>query len=194
MRAVALALCLTGCSLGTTFHTQPRPSPEEGEWAAKRDASTRSAKLYDGLGANAFVSAVYLPRDVREAKVRRLAKWKAMTAEERDRLLAAEQEEAAQYEEFLVSLFTPDRPDNDLDAPRSIWRVALVVSQAGEALPQRVEQQRADATLRTLFPLVGDYDVVYRVRFARSTLSLDGRPFTFRMAGARGRVDLEYKR
>jgi len=139
------------------------------------------------------VSAVYLPREVREAKVRRLAAWKVMTAEERERLLAQERSEAAQYEEFLVSLFTPDRADNDLDALRSIWRVALVVPEVGETLPSRVEEQRADATLRTLFPTVGEFDVVYRVRFPRPALSLEGRPsFILRIAGARGRIDLAF--
>jgi len=193
MRAALLALGLTACSLGTAFHTQPRPGTEEGEWAAKRDRSTRSARLYDGLGTNAFVSAVYLPREVREAKVNRLAKWKAMTAEERGRLLAAERDEAAQYEEFLVAMFTPDRADNDLDASRSIWRVAVVVAGVGEALPVRVEQQRADATLRTLYPATDEFDVVYRIRFPRAALPLEGRSFTLRLAGARGRIDLEYK-
>jgi len=117
-----------------------------------------------------------------------------MTAEERERLLAAEREEAEKNEEFLLALFTPDRADNDLDAPRSIWRVALVVEGVGEALPVRVEQQRPDATLVTLFPSVGAFDVAYRVRFPREALPLDGRSFTLRMASARGRIDLQYQR
>ena len=50
------------------------------------------------------------------------------------------------YDDFVVSLFTPTPADNDLDAPKSIWRVALVVPGEGEALPVRVFQMKADST------------------------------------------------
>lgn len=171
---------------------QPNPPPEQGDWAAVRARATRSAKLYDGLATNAFVRAVYQAPDVRQARITRLALWTAMTAAERDRLLAAERDEATQYDDFLVSLFTPDRVDNDLDAIRSIWRVALVVPGEGERLPVGISQVKADSTLRQLYPAVGDFDVVYRVRFTRWEPPLAQRRFTLRLAGARGRIDLEY--
>ena len=190
--ALAIALVLAGCAQIPFTQPQPTPPADEGTWAVVRDRATRGGKLYDGLGANAFVRAVYLASDVREARVARLGLWTAMTAEERARLLGAEEEEAAQYDDFVLSLFTPAPADNDLDAPRSIWRVALVVPGEGEALPVRVFQMKADSTLRALYPSIGDFDVVYRVRFARWQPALGGRPFTLRFGGARGLLDLNY--
>ena len=190
--AFAIALVLAGCAQIPFTQPQPTPPADEGTWAVVRDRATRGGKLYDGLGANAFVRAVYLASDVREARVTRLGLWTAMTAEERARLLGAEEEEAAQYDDFVVSLFTPTPADNDLDAPKSIWRVALVVPGEGEALPVRVFQIKADSALRALYPSIGDFDVVYRVRFARWQPALGGRPFTLRFGGARGLLDLNY--
>jgi len=190
--AFAIALVLAGCAQIPFTQPQPTPPADEGTWAVVRDRATRGGKLYDGLGANAFVRAVYLASDVREARVTRLGLWTAMTAEERARLLGAEEEEAAQYDDFVVSLFTPTPADNDLDAPKSIWRVALVVPGEGEALPVRVFQIKADSALRALYPSIGDFDVVYRVRFARWQPALGGRPFTLRFGGGRGRLDLNY--
>ncbi len=181
-----------GCAELPFVERQPSPPPNEGDWALARERVTRSSKIYDGLGTNAFVRAVYQASDVRESRVSRLAVWTAMTAPERDRLLAAEREEAAQYDDFLVALFTPDRADNDLDSLRSIWRVALVVPGEGERLPVKVSQVKADSTLRTLYPAIGEFDVVYRVRFTRWEPPIAQRHFTLRLAGARGRVDLEY--
>jgi len=186
------AASLSGCGLGGYFRTQPKPLGSEGDWAEKRERASRATQVYDRLGANAFVNAVHLTLEVREARVARLATWQALTAEERDKLLAAERAEAGQFEDFMVSLFTPDRGANDLDAPKSIWRVALVVPGAGEALPDRIEQVKADATLRALYPEFTEYDTVYRVRFGKAKVSVEGRAFTLRLAGAKGRADLNF--
>jgi hypothetical protein len=190
--APVLLLAVLGCAEVPFVEPQPNPAPNEGEWAALRERSTRTGKLYDGLGTNAFIRAVYQAPAVRQARVTRLAAWKAMTDAERDRMLAAESSEAAQYDDFLVALFTPDPADNDLDANRSIWRVALVVPGEGERLPVAISQVRADSTVRALYPGIGDFDVVYRVRFTRWEPPLAQRHFTLRVAGARGRFDLGY--
>jgi hypothetical protein len=185
--ALALLLGLAGCRLPP----QPRPGPFEGEWAAARDGATRAGKLYDGLSTNAFIRAIYQPRSVRDARVARVAAWKALSVDETERLLVAERDDAARHEEFLVLLFTPDLTANDLDARNSVWRLALVVQGAPDVLPEHIEQVRADSMLRTLYPAIGDFDVVYRVRFPRQQ-ELAGKAFVLRLAGAQGRLDLQY--
>jgi hypothetical protein len=73
-----------------------------------------------------------------------------------------------------------------------VWRVALVIPGEPDRLPaERAREIRTDAMLRRLYPEIGDFDTVYRVRFAR-TQPLDGRPFTLRLAGAKGRLDFQY--
>jgi hypothetical protein len=189
--AAALPLVLGACFVFAPG--QPRPAEQEGAWAKERDHFVASAKLYDGLTTRAFASAVYQAPRVREARVARLAEWRSLTFEERDKLLAAEREEAERYDDFLVSLFTAERSENDLDTPRSLWRVALVLEGEGELLPEKVEAVRSDATLRTLYPMIGDFDVVYRVRFLRRPgAPLEGRVFTLRLAGARGRMEFPF--
>ena len=185
-RAAGLLLLLMACRLPP----QPRPPGDQGDWAAARDRVTRSGKLYDGLTTNAFAHVIYLPRDVREARVARVAAWKVLTAAETEKLLAIEREEAARYDDFLVFLFTPDRLDNDLETMRSVWRVALVVDGQPDRLPESVREVRPDAMLRELYPVLGDFDTVYRLRFARGDAPRG--PFTLRLAGAKGRLDFDY--
>ncbi len=195
--AAALAVVAVACSsLPPAFPftaPQPQPTPEEGAWARARDRFTASAKLYDGLSTRAFVSAVYQAPEVRETRVARLAVWKNLAPQERDAMLAAERDEAAQFDDFIVSFFTADRADNDLDAQRSVWRLAVAVQGEGEAEPAKVEGVRTDATLRTLYPTIGDFDQVYRVRFPRwAAGALTDRRFELRMASARGKLDLAF--
>ncbi len=188
----ALALAVPACVLKNPLPTAPRPSTFEGEWAASRDRYARSAKLYDGFTTRAFVYAVYQAPEVRRARVERLAVWRAMTAEEKARLADEERSDGEKWDDFLVSVFTADRADNDLDARASIWRVALVVTGEGDALPASVTQVRSDATIRELYPGVGDFDTVYRVRFPRWKAPLVDRRFALELAGARGRLDLRF--
>ncbi len=186
--AIVALLLATGC---VHLTKEPNPTADEGEWAAARARATRSGKLYDGLATNAFIRTVYLPRDVRDARVARIAEWKALSPDEIDRMLVAERDAAARYEEFLVFLFTPDLASNDLDSRKSVWRLALVVPGSPDVLPDQVEQIRPDALLRALHPDLGEFDTVYKVRFPRQQ-ELSGKSFIFRLAGAKGRIDMQY--
>jgi hypothetical protein len=190
--ALAALAATAGCAHVPFSEAQPSPTAGEGVWAEVRHRFTRSGKIYDGLGTNAFASAVYEPLEAREARTDRLAVWKRLTGEERDALLATERDQASRFDDFLVSIFTPYRPDNDLSSKRSIWRVALVVPGEGELLPEAIEEVRIDSTVQALYPNVGDFDVLYRVRFKRWKEPLAGRSFILRLAGSRGSLDLVY--
>jgi hypothetical protein len=185
-RTVAAALFAS--ALACFYRPAPEPTPFEGTWARVRARYARSAKLYDGFATRAFAQVIYAAPEVRRARVNRLATWRGMTREEKERLAATERADGERWEEFLVSFFTADRGDNDLDSRDSVWRVALVVPGEGETLPVSVEELRPDATIRELYPEVGDFDTVYRVRFAHWRSPLTDRPFSLEIAGARGRL------
>ena len=190
--AAVLALALGGCAL---FPPQPVPTTREGEWAAERDRFTRGGKAYDRLDDRVFATATYQAPSVREARVERLAEWKAMTAEERERLVAAERADGEQWEEFLLAFYTNDRNSNDLASTRSVWRLALVVEGGGEVLPAgRPEIVRSDATIIGLYPYVGQFDIVYRVRFPRwkGERPLHEGPFALVVAGAPAKLELRF--
>jgi hypothetical protein len=171
---------------------QPRPTAEAGEWAEVRQEATRARKLYDGLVHRATAIATHLTPKVREARASRLADWLAWTPAELDQRLAQERAEAAQGEEFVLAFYTADLRANDLDAPRSIWRVAVVVDGLN-VLASRAEAIPLDATLKALYPLVGPFDTVYRVRFPPAPEGpLTGRAFLLRLSSALGTVDLDF--
>jgi hypothetical protein len=188
--AAASLLALGACSHVPTPGAEPKPGPDEGAWAQAREMQTRAVRLYDGLALRAFATVVWESPEVRTARVDRLATWKAMTDVERAAARRAEDDVAASFDEFTVALFTPDKNDNDLDANQSSWRLA-VVTPTGEALPVKVTQYRVDSLLRTLYPRIGDFDVVYRVRFPKQA-GLGQTPFVFRMAGPRGKMDFPF--
>ncbi len=192
LAAAALAAALAGCGLNALVARAPTPGAREGEWATVRDVATRRGSVYDGVEHRATATATHLGLAEREARARRLGEWLGWTPEELDRRLAAERAEAAQGEEFLLALYTADPKANDLDAPRSIWRVALETDE-GEVVASRVEVLTSDATITALFPYVGGFDTVYRVRFPPAADgSLAGRMFALELSSPLGRIDLGY--
>jgi hypothetical protein len=189
---VIVALAALGALAGCPLHPKaPVPLSREGEWAAVRDAATRRAVLYDGLKHRATATATHLSLPVREARARRLGEWLGWTPQELDDRLAAERVEARAGEEFVLTFYTADNRSNDLDAPRSVWRVALKVGET-ELLATRVTSIDADANTAGLFPYVGPFDVVYRVMLPHSPEPLEGRPFLLQLASALGKLELDY--
>jgi hypothetical protein len=192
--ALAAAGALAGCStIDKARATQPTPRSEEGDWAVVRNQATRRAQLYDGFTHRATATATYLSPAVREARVARLAVWLGWTEEEKARRLAAERAEAERYEEFLLSFYTGDTRANDLDtASGSVWRLALQIG-PGDLVTRDAKELDPDATITGVFPFVGPFDVVYRVRFPKAPgAPLADRPFTFLIASAIGKMELRF--
>ncbi|HET8725626.1 MAG TPA: hypothetical protein VFM53_15620 [Anaeromyxobacteraceae bacterium] len=191
LAALGLALALPSC---VYVKDAPVPGASEGAWAEARDRATRTAKLYDVLDDVAFATATYQSPTVRAARVDRMAEWKGSLPAERQAALDREKAEAADGEEFLLAFFTDDRRANDLVSDKSTWRVALVVNGAEQALPVKISLVRRDPTLQKLYPFVTDFDTVYKVRFPRfpGEKPLAALPFTLRISGALGRLDLDF--
>jgi hypothetical protein len=192
-RAIALfvlgAVSVAGCPLRKRT---PDPGLDEGEWAALRNGATRRSLLYDGVTHRATATATHLSLDVREARARRLAAWKSWTDEELAKQLGVEHDAAARGEEFLVALYTAQWKNNDLDAPASMWRVAVRTVDA-ELLAAEIHSVDIDAELRNLFPWIGPFDTVYRVRFPRpASGTLPDGAFVLELASAVGKLDLDW--
>lgn len=192
--AALAALCgLAACkAVDTVRATSPVPAPREGEWAAVRSQATRRALIFDRLSHRATATATYLPLSVREARVRRLAEWQGWTEEEKAAHLVTERAEAQKYEEFLLAFYVSESRANDLDAPASVWRLALKLED-GDVVTRDATALEPDVNLMGVFPYVGPFDVVYRVRFPKpSGAPLADRPFRLEIASALGKLELPF--
>jgi hypothetical protein len=190
--ALATALLLSaGCASGVPFTRAPEPGTNAGDWGAIRDEASRRASLYDGFVHRADASATWLSPEVREAGIRRLSEWQARNAAETEEAVARGRADAALGEEFLVAFFSAERRTNDLDYPNSGWHCEL--DDGTVRVPaSEVVALTTDATIRQLYPYVGPFDIVYRVRFKWTGPPLAGRPFTLRIGGGLGSVALDF--
>jgi hypothetical protein len=190
LRAALAAAALAGAA--GCHPRSPLPTTVEGEWGLARDGATRRFVLYDALDHRAMGTATHLSLPVREARARRLADWLGWTEQELTARLAQERSEHAAGEEFLLSFYTADSRAQDLDAPKSVWRVAVKVD-GGDVLASKVTSVKADATLVGLFPYIGPFDVAYRVLVPRPPSGdIAGREFVLEIASGLGKVVLDW--
>lgn len=191
---VALALCSSCAQVNALKTKAPDPGTREGEWAARRNLATRRASLYDRFEHRATTTITYLSPDVRTARARRLGEWLGWTPQELEKHLAADTAEAARYDDFIVCFYTTDRHANDLDASQSVWRVALVLGDGRELVTHDVTALESNTTLLHLYPYIGVFDTVYRVRFDRVPgPPLSDHTFQLELGSAMGKMEIAFR-
>jgi hypothetical protein len=170
----------------------PRPRPEEGHWKEERLRWTRKFELYDRLDSRAFAVATYQSPAVRVARATRLAEWKGLSRADTDALLAQEKAEGDRYDDFFLGFFAADTRQNDLVATDTVWRVALVLPNGAQVLPEKIEQLPNDVTVHALYPYLGDFYIPYRIRFPKKLQGDEPSAFVLRLAGAVGKLDVDW--
>ena len=193
-RLVALGLFLVGASSCAIYQGRsPIPGTHEGEWGTLRDLATRRALLYDGFDHRATATATHLSRAVREARAQRLASWKGWTEEELQRQLEFERAEAAKGEDFLLAFYTSDSRANDLDSVTSVWHIAVRAAGAETRVADVDALDAKDPETVMLFPWIGPFDTLYRVRFPPTLGVVFGEGgYALEFASALGKLELDW--
>jgi len=202
--AAAAAATLWACAPAVSWKVPrvgDRP-PAAAEDARERDYQQVVARysdhqeLYDRLDTRYFVAATFQSVPFREARVRRAAGFRKVPAAEVERQLAEERAAAAAaHEVFLAAHFTDPRFD-DLDRPKSQWRLALVTPR-GEVTAAKVERLgRSTMDQRSLYPYFDEFWVGFKITFPRAfpdgteVIPEGTDAVTLRMASALGNAEL----
>jgi hypothetical protein len=188
---LAFLLLAAGCGSGFPMLRSPTPGRDAADWGPVRDQASRQATLYDGFVHRASASATWLNPEVREAAARRQAEWQGKGAAEIAQLEVQGRADAALGEEFLVAIYTAERRANDLDARGSIWHLELDDGET-RVPASEVTALRSDATVRQLYPYVGPFDQLYRVRFRWTGSPLAGRTVVLRIGSSLGALVLDF--
>jgi hypothetical protein len=201
--AVALLGALVGCSNLQPVGVEPTPSlddpKQEAAYQALLNRYTDRKEIYDGFDTRIFAAATHQTPTFRSARVHRQALFQTLPAQKVEQLLAAEQAEAEQFNEFFVGVHVNEPRYDDFAHRKSIWRMALVTP-AGEVTPVEIRRMgRTDLNVRAYYPYTGLFWVGYRVRFPK-TFS-NGQPVIpegtdtvmLRIASSLGKAELHVK-
>ena len=161
--ALAVAFGALGC--GTTG----KKAPGEGVSPAYLEALerwTRSERVTVDLESRLVWSATYRSLRYRVAYVDEYSKVFLVDGDLKKSMLADEARGARQYNEFLVTAYTPLETWNDFDEDDSVWKLYLEDDAGRRVSPTEVERLDArDVVLGAFFPKIDYWTVAYRVRF-----------------------------
>ncbi len=199
-------LLLCSCALPQLGGSAPRVSSADEERAYRRvlDRYSGHGTVYGGkkhrfdlaMELRALAAATFESAELREARARRLAAFRAEPPPVLERRLAEERAAAAAGHAFILGVFVSDRRYDDFDHPDSVWRLAMVTL-AGEAEPVSVRRLgRSTLALRALYPYLDERWVAYEVTFPRTRpdgaplLQSEQEPLMLRVASALGTAEL----
>ncbi len=136
------------------------------------DNWTRSDKIYDGIDVRLSISATYRNREFRYAYVDRYIEAYRLEEGSREAMRAREFEESELYNEFFLSVSTPDKNLNDFISKSSIWKLYLADASGSMLSPVSIKRVSNSSVLTsTLFPYMDAWSVGYIVRFPKYSAS-----------------------
>ena len=210
MRVILLAgislvvLCAAGCTSRSPVVNIAPTSHQYGQGAYQRVFThwTRHSKIIklERLDTTLRVHATCLSPDFTAAYVARYEHLFKLPRRERNRISKEMNDTWKQSYAFTVAAATTDRRWNDFDKKRSIWRIALINDLQQQVAPVEVKTEKIiTATIKEMFPYVGDFYRFYRVRFPRKLsdgtelIRKDTRYIAIRIAGPLGKTELVWR-
>jgi hypothetical protein len=136
---------------------------------AEMNRWTRSVKIYDGMVARIYLNATYKTPSFRDAYVERYAKSLELEPDYRAALAEREREVSERFNEFFITVYTPEAAWDDLDRADSVWRLYLETGEGERLSPVSVTRAApaAVSVLRELFPYFDPWSTAYIVKFPR---------------------------
>lgn len=160
---------------------------------------TRSGRVYRGLDNKIFVTATFHAPEFRRAFAVAFPDIYGHGGKITRRELVDLTGGVEQYSNFFLAVYTPDKRWNDLARDDSIWRLTMRGSSGTAVGPADIIPIKADENLRTVYPYVNRFDMIYLVRFPltdplhRVVVDATTQSFTLRVASALGATEMEWK-
>ena len=200
LTATWLGVALAACAPPRVDFSEAMRQYEAGDYTKVQERWTRKAQIFDGLSSIAFMAATLKTWDWRQAYLARSANTYALTTAEQTELTAAQRALQGRYHEVFLSVSMTPRRWNDLDKPRSRWKIALVNDAGEELMPARIERMKIRTPeMATFFPFHDAFSEAYLLRFdkvlpgGKPLISPETRKVTLRLAGAPGRAEAHWQ-
>jgi len=165
LAACAAAGCASGKPVLVDFSEASRDY-RSSDYSDVYERWTRHDRAYFDVDAALEVWVTYKSWDFREAFVERYAAVYALSDEDRTALRRSQLESLHEAYEFHVTAQSANYKWNDLEKPKSAWRLALVDALGHELAPESVRIDKLpDAVEAGFFPAKTPFSKSYSIRF-----------------------------
>jgi hypothetical protein len=185
---------LFGMTLGcaTSFSNPQLQLTEESDYYSTVEMFSDKKQIYDGLYQTLEVSAAILNSKVIKYQVdqnARIYQWNSnQYADEKSKA----QTLLAKRTDVFLSFFTPDRKNDDLNKPKTKWKVFLDVN--GKRYEGKVEKIKAEyAEILSLYRLHSRWCTPYRVIFDVPVGQIEAAASKLTLTGPVGSAAIDFK-
>ncbi|MBI5893673.1 MAG: hypothetical protein HZB79_08505 [Deltaproteobacteria bacterium] len=192
-----LVTVFTGCA-GKKEIVKPQPAKDYSDILSQW---TKSKKVYENLETKLYIYATYKSWQWRDAYIDEYAKRYMMDALQKENILAREKEINERFNEFFLSIYTPEIKWNDFDKKDSIWSIYLEDDKGERVSPLEITRvDENNPLVREFFPHMDLWSFGYIVRFPKY-LPTGKEPFPSSasksmkliITGAVGKTQLEWR-
>jgi hypothetical protein len=158
---------------------------------------TRRAEIYNGFESQVFLAGTIQSLSFRKARIKRVARFLAMSPAEIEKAWEKEREEYFENVEILIAVYVSERRFDDFSHPDSIWRIVLE-TENGVVFPSSVKRfRRPTVTMRILYPYIDEFWSVYRIGFSwpfteKQKVPAELGRIMVRFSSSLGKMDLVY--
>ncbi len=160
--ATILFLMLSACA--TTYTNPNLKLAAESEYYSSLEEKTRKEKIYDGLYAKLEFTAVMLTTELSHLQVDQNARIYQWDLDRYSNEKSKVDSDLTKQTFVFLSFFTPERKNDDLHKPKTLWRVFLDAN--GKRYEGKVEKVKTlFAEVQTLYPAHNRWSTPYKITF-----------------------------
>lgn len=172
-----LAVVSGGCSTAKLYTPQSLYGIEESQETQKLIQTikefSRSTKIYKEFTTVLDANIVFFDWKLRQAFIDEYTSSHALSAEERDKLMAREKTAHENKIEFIAAIFTSESDWNDLNKKNSIWKIYLENDKGERLTPSNVSIKKlSPAETWRFYPKITPWNIVYNINFENKSSSV----------------------
>jgi hypothetical protein len=162
------ALIVSGCtgmkSQGTTG--QPPVSEKKVVYRDVLEAWTQEDRIYDGLSTKLISKVTFKSAAFRQAYATEYARLYKLEGPEYDKLVVDQQKEAADYLDFVIAAYVPEKHWDDFSKETSMWKIYITRDNGEQIRHLEIRKLKKKDPVRDYFyPYMTTWKSIYLVRF-----------------------------
>jgi hypothetical protein len=130
------------------------------------DAWTQEGRIYDGLLTKLISKVTFKSAVFRQAYTEEYARLYKVEGAEYDKLVVRDQKEAAQYHDFVIAAYVPEKKWDDFSKETSMWKIYITRDHLEQIKPLAIHKlNKKDPIIDYFYPYMTAWKSIYHVRF-----------------------------
>jgi len=150
---------------------------------------TRKGSIHKGLKTELLVTVTYKTEEFRRGYTEEYARVYMLTTLQHKAVIDDQARAAKDYDDFLVSIYTPEKQWDDFSEKDSLWKVYLIRDGRFRTEPLEIRRVRKNRALsESFYPFISPWSSIYIFRFKKEDQPQPSKSVELVFTSARGDI------